>query len=575
MPLGAGALYTPGGGTVEVRRSSFIGNQSDTGGAAIVSGSPLLVTDSVFTGNSRSGFAGNAGGGAVTIDYAPGLRRFVNTTFTCNQTNGDGGALFANGPFSDYDLQVESCTFAGNTAFGGSGGALAVAFRAVGRITNSTFVDNVAGLDGGALASNTAFLDLANVTVTRNVAGGSGGGLGGGTFRLRDTLVAGNTAGGQPSDCVNMTTFGHNLLGTTRGCYIVNGIEFGVPAPGDVFGPADGTPIDPRIAPLAAATCETTLVAGCTVAPVGPLPANACALAPGSPAVDAGESTGCTDFDGMPIASDGRGRAREDGNDDGQVRCDIGACEGTDGVLPATTTSTSTTTTTFPFFGGDPTGEAPPPTTSTTTATTPATTTTTGTTAPPATTTTSTTLAPLIEICGNCIDDDGNGLVDFEDPACCADTQPLALKKSRLKPVGANSALSVKGSLGRVSLGTFPPATRDVFFQLRIDDGAETLCAQIPAARFTGKKKTLVFRDKTGVVQSAKGLQRIKLRLRKDGSVLVVMRGKQVRMATPPAGRLGLMLGLRDPATAEDGNQCRGTTQAFRAVGKKGALRFP
>src|SRR6185503_14794717 len=186
--------------------------------------------------------------------------------------------------------------------------------------------------DGGAILE---WSDLANVTITRNSAGRAGGGFystGGGS--LQNSLVAGNVDGGQGPDCTLFAvSLGHNLIGTTRGCSVTNGVDAEPVAPGDLLGPAGGPPIDPRIAPLPGATCEPTPIGGCTVAPVGPLPANACALAPGSPAVDAGEPTGCKDFDGMPLQTDGRGRIREDGDDDGEVRCDMGACEGTDGVF--------------------------------------------------------------------------------------------------------------------------------------------------------------------------------------------------------------------------------------------------
>src|SRR5439155_441253 len=43
------------------------------------------------------------------------------------------------------------------------------------------------------------------------------------------------------------------------------------------------------------------------------------------------------------------------------------------------------------------------------------------------------------EICGNCIDDDNNGLTDFEDPACClqSGTFTMTLKAGHLRPHGS------------------------------------------------------------------------------------------------------------------------------------------
>ena len=59
------------------------------------------------------------------------------------------------------------------------------------------------------------------------------------------------------------------------------------------------------------------------------------------------------------------------------------------------------------------------------------------------------------------------------------------------------------------------------------------------------------------------------------GGVAITVRGLSHTYATPAAGRFRATIAFRDPATAEDANQCRGVTQAFRAIGKKGALRFP
>jgi len=54
-----------------------------------------------------------------------------------------------------------------------------------------------------------------------------------------------------------------------------------------------------------------------------------------------------------------------------------------------------------------------------------------------AVTTTTTTLAPP-EVCDNCVDDDGDGWTDYGDPACCAQTAAMQVKKvltsSRVRP---------------------------------------------------------------------------------------------------------------------------------------------
>ena len=38
------------------------------------------------------------------------------------------------------------------------------------------------------------------------------------------------------------------------------------------------------------------------------------------------------------------------------------------------------------------------------------------------------------EDCGNCVDDDGDGRTDYEDPACCAQTAAMQVKKALIVP---------------------------------------------------------------------------------------------------------------------------------------------
>ncbi|HEV7731219.1 MAG TPA: choice-of-anchor Q domain-containing protein [Candidatus Binatia bacterium] len=384
MPFGAGALYTPDGASVEIRRSRFIANQAESGGGALVAGGPLLISDSTFVANSGSN------GGAIETSFNAGLRRIVDSTFVCNQSINDGGAVYARATdFDGRDLEIERSTFAGNVSYFGSGGALSLV-AAEAEITNSTFMGNAAALDGGGVYSDRSVVDLANVTVAQNTAGRIGGGLQNmsgrvngstvGMSRLRNTIVAGNVDGGQAPDCGSgeTVTLGNNLVGTTRGC-LLRASSGNPPAPGDKLGPATGPPLDARIEPIDL-TCPVVNVGNCV--DVQDVPAeNLCALAPDSPAVDAGDAGGCKDFDGDPLPTDSRGLARGDDDGNGTVRCEIGACEGTDGIVPTTMPTTSTTSTTLFHFPVSPT--VPPFGATTTTLVPP----TTSTTVPPTTTT--------------------------------------------------------------------------------------------------------------------------------------------------------------------------------------------
>src|SRR5439155_17016837 len=78
------------------------------------------------------------------------------------------------------------------------------------------------------------------------------------------------------------------------------------------------------------------------------------------------------------------------------------------------------------------------------------------------------------EICGNCIDDDGNGLTDFEDPACClqSSTFTMKLKEGRLHPHGATTRLALRSVLARSGLAV-NPLEDDVVLQIRPEGGTD------------------------------------------------------------------------------------------------------
>lgn len=175
------------------------------------------------------------------------------------------------------------------------------------------------------------------------------------------------------------------------------------------------------------------------------------------------------------------------------------------------------------------------------------------------------------ENCGNCVDDDGDGLVDFADPSCCVDGGPaLALRKGSMKPVKSQTRLALGGSL----TGTVPDVTTSgVAVQLRHGEAGEILCARIPAGNFRRKgKKAVLFADKKGTLAGAGGLARIQLKTaKKSGAVTLAVAAKHAAFATPPAGPLSVILGFGD-GTAP--GRCAAVTSTFRAK-KKGTIVTP
>lgn len=205
--------------------------------------------------------------------------------------------------------------------------------------------------------------------------------------------------------------------------------------------------------------------------------------------------------------------------------------------------------------------------TTTTTTTLPGGSTTTTTTTVPGGGTTTTTLVPgAVEVCGNCLDDDGNGLVDGEDPACCNGSgDALTLKKATIVPrPSGNAKLTLSGTLTLPGFAVVTPTAADVTVQIRAGDDA-MLCARIPAARITSKKTKMKFKDR-GTVASALGVDRLALAVKKNGTAKLKLRGRETVLETPAAGALRITIGL-------DGDRCAAAEQSFRAKGR--GVRYP
>jgi hypothetical protein len=187
------------------------------------------------------------------------------------------------------------------------------------------------------------------------------------------------------------------------------------------------------------------------------------------------------------------------------------------------------------------------------------------------------------EICGDCIDNDGDGFVDFEDPDCC-DPQAgqrfdLELRKGKFRPRSSTqSGVRLKGGLGKTGLsGKIEPTTQQVLVQIRSEESGEVLCAAIPAGKFVKKRKQ-VFRfsaKRTPVpAEMGRNIDRIVIKKLKSGEVRFRVKGKRAALATPAEGRLTITLGFTSPGSTASQNACSQGVRVFRG-GKKGQLKFP
>jgi len=175
------------------------------------------------------------------------------------------------------------------------------------------------------------------------------------------------------------------------------------------------------------------------------------------------------------------------------------------------------------------------------------------------------------EMCGNCLDDDGNGLTDFEDPACSGQAGTLTLEEGRLRPAGDATRLDLHGVLAGLRVN---PLADDVVLQIRPENGTDVLCARIPAGSFVKHRRLFEFADPKHAVASAQGLDRVKIQVQAKGSVRLRAGGKRAQMICPDAGALQMTVGFQNAMAGDGGNRSATTVQTFRA-GPNGTLRIP
>lgn len=255
-PGQAGGITVSGAATSFISTMSISGNTANGGGGAssaagaIINGGQMNLIGSLVSGNSVT----NAGTGqsAAIVNFGPNF--MANTTITGNTVTGTGSTGDAGGVVTFNTLIANNATFAGNSSSTGAGA-----------IVN----------DGGSV-------------------------------RLANTIVAGNT-GPAGAECDgSITSQGYNLIGNSEGCTFTAGT-------GDLVGTA-ASPIDAKLNPLADNGFVTR-----TLLPMF-----------GSPAVNAGNPVepGSDDFPPAPatVACRETDQRRTQRPVDG--RCDIGAVEG-------------------------------------------------------------------------------------------------------------------------------------------------------------------------------------------------------------------------------------------------------
>jgi uncharacterized repeat protein (TIGR01451 family) len=172
-----------------------------------------------------------------------------------------------------------------------------------------------------------------------------------------------------------------------------------------------------------------------------------------------------------------------------------------------------------------------------------------------------TTTLPTAEVCNNCVDDNGNGLVDAEDPACCT-AQPLTFTEARFRP--AKSTLRATATLASGAFTGLDPRAQNVRVQIRSDAG-EQVCCTIPSQQWQK-----LFHQTYGFF---------------DQRMTLCPPVRCVRIVVPKHGpaKVTLILGRVKPGgpllqpmeiTLDAGNQCVSGQLSLQPKGKRGAS-FP
>jgi predicted outer membrane repeat protein len=325
--VGGGAIYAGGLTEAIISGTTFANNSGSTGGAVLNRSTNLRVVDSVFVDNrattwADSGQYGNGGGLYIDRMWLDDPIDFVicGSVFERNHAKVHGSALFS------YNLEgsgavIDRCSFIDNDMADSEGGGTGSVYHEGVPLTlvNSTFAGNSTGAHaGGLFLGGGTDAQVSNCTFVANETPGNAGALwaGNGEVQVFNTTFADNRADYGPvifkgqEGAVTLT----NVILANNG----TDNEFSALACHETFADGGGNVQWPEVKNNG--NPDTPCTASITFADplLEPLadnggPTSTVALAPGSPAIDAGVAAGCP-------ATDQRGEPRDDA-------CDAGAFE--------------------------------------------------------------------------------------------------------------------------------------------------------------------------------------------------------------------------------------------------------
>lgn len=190
VPGGNGGALSNSEATVEINVGIFEGNAADVAGGAVynTAAGAMTINDSTFSGNTASSAADGYGGAIENF----GTLALNGSTFTDNTARWNGGAIENWGG----QLTVAGCTFTTNSA--NAGGAINNNWYGTLNITDSTLRENTAGAGGGLYNDNNSPAEVSGATFVGNSATDTtGGGIsnaGGSSLTVANSTFSANTA---------------------------------------------------------------------------------------------------------------------------------------------------------------------------------------------------------------------------------------------------------------------------------------------------------------------------------------------------------------------------------------------
>jgi kumamolisin len=176
-----------------------------------------------------------------------------------------------------------------------------------------------------------------------------------------------------------------------------------------------------------------------------------------------------------------------------------------------------------------------------------------------------------IEVCGNCVDEDGDSLPDLLDPDC-ASTSPLTLLKGilSLNPAPDKDKLTLRGTF-TAAVGSVDPPTQGVTISL-VDTDGQITCLSIPPGEGwkTNKKQTVWrFMDKRDdSLGDPEADERCNLRYDvKKGVFRVQVNIKEAELTDAEAGEISTGISI--------GERTFVNTQTWRSTAKGKKLTTP